>query len=106
MCLRNGRDELILGGCEDGSVVLWDIRRPDKELNAIKLFTETGKTVSRSYNNDDHPFRLTRSAFNVVMCLGYNIESNHGISGSPLKSLETFRISEEVTMTPARIEEL
>ncbi|XP_003385188.1 PREDICTED: guanine nucleotide-binding protein subunit beta-like protein 1 [Amphimedon queenslandica] len=71
MCLRCGKDQLVLGGCEDGSLVVWDGRRPDRELSIVKLFTES------------------------VMCLDYHIDSNHGVAGSPLKTLETFNFTQQ-----------
>lgn len=32
----------FMGGFEDGSVLVWDSRRTDRELSGIKLFTEPG----------------------------------------------------------------
>lgn len=32
----------VLGGFEDGSVVLWDCRRGSSELAALKLYSEPG----------------------------------------------------------------
>ena len=38
----------VLAGCEDGSLVVWDTRMPDKELSSLKMFSEPG----RSYINN------------------------------------------------------
>ena len=32
----------VLAGCEDGSLVVWDVRMPDKELSSLKMFSEPG----------------------------------------------------------------
>ena len=32
----------LLGGFEDGSVVLWDCRKNSSELTSLKLFSEPG----------------------------------------------------------------
>ena len=88
MCLRCGKDELILGGCEDGSLVAWDGRKPDKELSIIKLFTDSGTVDLKNQS--------TAVLIIVVMCLDYHVESNHGVAGSPLKTLETFNITQQV----------
>lgn len=38
----------ILGGFEDGSVVLWDCRNPSRELSSLKVFAEPGRLKARS----------------------------------------------------------
>lgn len=61
----------VLGGFEDGSVAVWDIRYPDKELSFLKLYSEP------------------------TMCLDYNTNMRHGVCGSPLNTLETFTLTEQ-----------
>ena len=40
----SGGDGLrVLGGFEDGSVLLWDSRKPSVEVSALKLFSEPGE---------------------------------------------------------------
>ena len=36
----------ILGGFEDGSVLVWDTRQTHEELARFKLFTEPGKLIN------------------------------------------------------------
>jgi len=40
MDIKATREDLILAGYEDGSIVVWDIRFPDREKNAARLHGE------------------------------------------------------------------
>ena len=42
----------VLGGFEDGSILVWDVRKTDRELAAIKLFTEPGKSTIEYLTHD------------------------------------------------------
>ena len=51
MCVKSLSDvssgvSYLLGGFEDGTVVLWDLRVPRTELHSCELFTEPGKDDS------------------------------------------------------------
>eukprot|EP00731_Ephydatia_muelleri_P022930 Em0015g513a len=61
----------ILGGFEDGSVVLWDCRNPSRELSSLKVFAEP------------------------VMCLDVDVTTRSGVCGSPLKTLEVFSVTQD-----------
>ena len=37
----------LIGGFEDGSVVLWDERNPTAELCSLQVFSEPGNKVGR-----------------------------------------------------------
>ena len=39
-----GPHDGVLGGFEDGSVVLWDCRNYSEEVTSLKLFTEPGQS--------------------------------------------------------------
>ena len=38
----------VLGGFEDGSVVLWDCRNASRELSSLKVFAEPGGVKARN----------------------------------------------------------
>lgn len=43
----SGGDALrVVGGFEDGSVLLWDSRKPSVEVSALKLFPEPGECTT------------------------------------------------------------
>jgi WD40 repeat protein len=76
MCVRAWCDgstgiPLVLAGFDDGSLLLWDVRRPSAEMTALKLFPEP------------------------VMCLALDGEGRSGVCGSPGNSLEVFSLSTE-----------
>jgi WD40 repeat protein len=75
MCLQSlmiDGCQYVLGGCEDGSLLLWDTRQNDKDISHITIFSEP------------------------MMCLDYNLSCDVGACGCPLETLETFHLSQEV----------
>ena len=53
MCVRAWCDgstgiPLVLAGFDDGSLLLWDVRRPSAEMTALKLFPEPGEISTTS----------------------------------------------------------
>ena len=51
MCVARFSPAQFLTGFEDGSVVLMDVRVPDKELASLKLFTEPGTATIATGRN-------------------------------------------------------
>ncbi len=80
----------VLGGFEDGSVVMWDYRNKSEELASLKLFSEPGRmTGNRAASADGFPSLLVLP----VMCLAYDAAKSCGVCGSPLNTLESFSVS-------------
>ena len=53
MCVRAWCDgstgiPLVLAGFDDGSLLLWDVRRPSAEMTSLKLFPEPGEISTTS----------------------------------------------------------
>ena len=62
MCVRAWCDTstglpLVLAGFDDGSLLLWEARRPSSELTSIKLFSEPGERSVRSRRLFDAAFK-------------------------------------------------
>ena len=78
----------FMGGFEDGSVLVWDSRRTDRELSGIKLFTEPGWLVLSQL--------MLCAEFHLlhipVMCVDFSSLMSYGIAGSPLKQIEAFSL--------------
>lgn len=54
MCVKTVHNPLsgvvyVLGGFEDGSVVMWDCRNNSEEMASLKLFPEPGKLHFRAF---------------------------------------------------------
>ena len=80
----------MLAGFDDGSVVLWECRRPTAELTSLKLFSEPGTGVY----NPHIPACLILWCILIVMCLAFDAKQLSG-GGSPTNSLEAFTLSKE-----------
>ena len=96
MCVRAWCDDskglpLVLAGFDDGSLLLWEARRPSAELTSLKLYSEPGVISVASWPSTSHvcPF------CEAVMCVALDREGLGGVCGSPSNSLEAFSLSAE-----------
>lgn len=95
MCVNSLKSGVcyILGGYEDGTIVLWDERNPRTELHACQLFSDPGTYVCM-YIIMCRRFECT-VWWTIVLVLCMAVDDKRGIAGSVGTAIHSFTISLE-----------